>query len=422
MDQANMGVVLEGQEEQPVLPGLATAGVGAPMNGMGDPAISGIAGISGGTVKKGTLIEKFRALPKRTQLIGGVAALLLLAWLMEDEPVTVKKQIDGPKKVATAPAADKGPLTFESLSTEQKRFVEAQHNLAFDYYKNKEYDKAIFEVEKIFVLIADYKDSREIQRYARAGKQKLEAIEEERKKKEEEAALKKKIAQLVEETRERMEKKDYEQAKELFSQVLAIDPDNAQVAAWRKEIEAYEEQLRLDQQQKQVQVDINKHAWNIFKEGMDLKKAKKYHSAIGTFQKVSDIGASDPKLLPLSKKMIVECRATIRNLRDPVLSQAKEQESAGEFAKAFQLYKKATRIDPPHPAGYAGMNRIRSVLHEKAKAIYTEAILAEGFSDFVTAKKLFKECVAVAPEDDIYYERAQRKLVYYFRKDEAAQQ
>jgi pSer/pThr/pTyr-binding forkhead associated (FHA) protein/tetratricopeptide (TPR) repeat protein len=402
-------------------PASAMAALGQLPNGGDLGAVPGITGINGASSKKKTLLEKFRALPKRTQLIAGVAGFLFLMWLNEDEEPEAKKPQNGPKKVV-APTGDKGPLTFEALSLEQKRFVEAQHSLAFDYYKNKEYDKSLFEIEKIFAIIPDYKDAREIQRYAREGKRKLEAIEEERRKKEEEELLKKKIAQLVEETRERMKKKNYEQAKELFTQVLSIDPDNAEVTNWRKEIDAYEEQIRLEEQQRQVQKDINLHAWDVFKEAADLKKRGKYHSAISTFQKVLDIGASDPKLLPLTKKMIGICYSTIRRLRDPVLKEAKQQEDSGEFSKAFTLYKKATKIDPPHPTGYAGMNRIRGILHERAKVIYTEAILAESFSDFTTAKKLFNECLQVAPHDDIYYERAQRKLAHYFKKEEAPPQ
>jgi tetratricopeptide (TPR) repeat protein len=118
--------------------------------------------------------------------------------------------------------------------------------------------------------------------------------------------------------------------------------------------------------------------------------------------------------------MISQCKSLIRRLRDPVLQEAKEAETAGEFSKAFQLYRKAIRIDPPHREGYAGVNRIKGILHERAKSIYTEAILAENFSDFANAKKLFQECLQIAPNDDIYYERAQRKLAHYFKKDEGA--
>ena len=210
-----------------------------------------------------------------------------------------------------------------------------------------------------------------------------------------------------------MAKKQYEQAKELFVQILSIDPDNAQVAAWRKEIDAFEEGVQLAKQQKQIEADINKHAWEIYKGAMNLKKAGKYHKAIETFQNAIDVGPSDKKLKPAALKMIASCKAIIIGLRDPVLADAKKAEDAGDLPTAFTLYTKATHIDPPYPIGYAGIHRIKGVLHERAKAVYIEAVLAESYSDFNSARKFYQQVLTIAPIDDIYHERAERKLAHY---------
>jgi tetratricopeptide (TPR) repeat protein len=372
------------------------------------------------TKKKVGLYEKyiknFKTLPPKQKAIVAAVGLALVYFLVFDEPA--------PEPVAKTPAkpvaakTEKGPVTFESLSPDQKRFVEAQHALAFDHYRNKDYDKALYEVRKIFNFVPDYKDSKEIERYAMEGKRKLEAIEEEARKKEEEARMKAQIAQLLEETRAKMEKKQYEQATELFIQLLTLDPENEQVAKWKKEIEDYEEQKRLDAQAVAVQEEINQKAWEIFREAQGLKKNGKCHSAIELFRKIPDIGSSDKSVVIKASAGIKSCFAFIRNRREPLLQQAKGAEDAQDYSKAFKLYKQATVVDPPHRAGYAGMSRIRNVLHEKAKLIYTEAILAESYSDFAFAKKKFNEILTFAPEDDIYYERARHKLSFYFRKDE----
>ncbi|MBI2711519.1 MAG: FHA domain-containing protein [Bdellovibrio sp.] len=389
------------------------------------PGLGGIPGIGGAATgssgKKKSLIERFRALPKRTQTLVVIVLIGAFYWLSEDDnsPLPIKKKTAAVKKAtATAPSGQKGPLVFDMLTPEQKKFVELQHTTAFEHFRNRDYDKALYEIRKIFQLINDYKDAREIERYAEEGKRKMDQIEEEKKRKKEEEALKAKVAQLVEECRQRMEKKEFEQAREYFIQILGLDPDNAAVGTWRKEIEAFEEQQKLKEQQKQVEIEINKHGWALFAEATQLKKKKHYHDAIATYQKSIDIGVTDPKLAPLSKSMIAVCRKAIGHLRDPVLRHAKEAEDANEYAKAFALYKKATRIDPPHPAGYAGMNRIRKVLHEQAKVSYTEAILAESYSDFENAKKMFQETLTIAPSDDIYHERAARKLSRYIKKKE----
>jgi pSer/pThr/pTyr-binding forkhead associated (FHA) protein len=401
-------------DSQPAHANEGIAGMGAHVAGVGTGGISGIAGIAGIGAKKQTLIEKYKALPPKRKIIWTVIVLTAVYFAFFDEPPA-----SAPKPKTAVVAKDaKGPATFESLTPEQKKFVEAQHALAFDYYKNKDYDKAIFEIEKIFTLIPDYKDSREIERYAKEGKHKLEAMEEEKRKKEEEAKLKVRIAELVESTKTMMSEKRYDAAIEMFSQILALDPDNAQVAEWRKEVERYEEEKRIAEQQKAVQAQINARAWDLYKEGMGLKKEKKYRDAIDTFRKVAEIGATDKKAERQAAARIRDIQKIISDLRDPVLAEAKQSEDSQDYPKAYHLYEQATEIDPSYPAGYAGMDRIRGILHEKAKALYIEAVLAESYTDFETAKKKYLDCKTVAPKDDIYYERAERKLAGFFKPGE----
>lgn len=397
--------------------GLDLAGAGAATPGLA--GIAGIAGIGPGASSGGkkTLVERFKELPKRTQAIAAALGLMVAWWILEEEPAPPPKAKVVQKKGATAPTGPVGPMTFESLSPDKQREVEHWHALAFDYFKNRDYDKALFEVEKIFAYIPDYKDSKMLQRYAQEGKRKLEQIEEEKRKKEEEERLKAKIAQLSGEIRDKMEKKEYEQARELFPQLIAIDPENVEVAAWRKEIEQFEEDRKLKEAEKQVQSEINQRAWEVYKDALAIMKQGKFHSAITAFQKVHDIGASDDRAKRAADKKIAACRQAIRDRREPVLAEALEAEKAGDFGKAFKLYRRATVVDPPHPAGYAGIERIKGVLHDRAKVIYTEAVLAESYSDFAQAKAKYQQILTFAPEDDTYYGRAKRKLSHYFKED-----
>ena len=398
-------------------------------------SISGITGIGGDSPgKKKTLIERFKALPKRTQIIGMVAGGLFFFWLMSDDedPKKVQKKVDQKKTGKPTASASKSPtpdasgapaaggasdFVFDQLPPDKKKYVESQHDLAFNYYKNKEYDKSLFEIEKVFSIVSDYKDSREIERYAREGKRKLEAIEEENRKRQEAAALKAKIADNLAQIRNLMDKKQYAKAKELYAEVLAVDPDNAQIAIWSKEIEKYEEDQRALQQKLEVQKDINDQGWKFYRDAGALAKKSKYHDAIETYKKIEEIGVTDQKLMSAVKNQISHCKSEIKSLRDPVLKEAQESETSGDYEKSFKLYQKATVIDPPHREGYAGMNRIRGFLHEKAKAAYIEAVFAESYSDFSGAEKLYRECLKVAPPEDIYHERAKRKLSRFFKKN-----
>jgi tetratricopeptide (TPR) repeat protein len=216
-----------------------------------------------------------------------------------------------------------------------------------------------------------------------------------------------------------MLKKEYEQMSEFFTQILALDPDNASVALWRKEIEAFNEETKLKLQQKEVLAAIRKNAWAVYGQGLKIKKSGKYHTAIATFKSAIELGPNEKKVIVLAKEQIGHCRGLISRAREPVLVEAKKSEAAGDLFRAFKLYKQATQIDPPHPAGHSGMSRVKGILHDRSKLTYTEAIISESYSDFANAKKLFKECLDNSPVDDLYHERAARKLAHYYEKPES---
>jgi pSer/pThr/pTyr-binding forkhead associated (FHA) protein/tetratricopeptide (TPR) repeat protein len=402
----------------------ATGGAqpGVDLAGAAIPGLTGVPGLGGPSTGKKTLKDRFKALPKRTQGIVVVVLACVIYWAFIDDsdesPGVVMKKHGKPKASASSTPTATGPQTYDTLSPEKKRFVESEHALAFDYYKNKEYDKALFELDKIHALIPEFRDSREIERYAKEGKRKMEALEDERKKKEEEARIKAQIATLVQETSDKMSKHQYDQARELFPQVLALDPDNVQVVNWRKQIDDEEDRKKQIEQEKNVQQQINKRAQEVYAEAMAEKKAGKFHAAIGTFGKVGDTGTNDKKLVNKAKAQQKACLAAIKAKFDPVLAQAKEAEQGQEFSKAYKLYQDAIKIDPwREKEPRAGMHRIYSVLKERAKVLFTEGVLFESYSDYGNASKKFKECLEVAPETDEYHDKAARKLAHYYQKD-----
>jgi pSer/pThr/pTyr-binding forkhead associated (FHA) protein/Flp pilus assembly protein TadD len=383
--------------------------------------IPGVIGLETANQGNRSLMEKFRALPPLQRLIVTGALLAFFYWFMDDDakPKPTKKVAvkAGAMNGGPQPSAGPASVSFERLTPAQQQFVEAQHALAFDYYKNKDFDKALFEIQKIFVLITEYKDSREIERYAKEGKRKIESLEEEKRKKDEEIAFKAKIRDLEEAARAKMKSKNFEAARELFSEIMTIDPDNAAVVGWKKEIEAFEEAKKNEVQRREAQRGINAEGLKIFKQGLKQADNGKYYPAIATLKKVPEIGTSDRKLLSQAVQAIAQIKLKIQQIRDPILAQAKTAEEGGDSAGAYKLFQKATQVDPHHRAGYDGMGRIHSVLHERAKSAYTEAVIAENYSDFDNAERLYHVCLDVAPVDDIYHDRAIRKLAKFVKFD-----
>src|SRR5690606_24093558 len=125
----------------------------------------------------------------------------------------------------------------------------------------KDYNQALYEIGKIYPVLPDWEKAKELERYAQEGKKKLAAIEEERAKKEEEARLKARVAEFLGKARALMEKKKYDEAREIFPDIVAIEPDNAEVSKWQREIDDYLEEKQRIEQERLVQEEINKRGW-----------------------------------------------------------------------------------------------------------------------------------------------------------------
>jgi pSer/pThr/pTyr-binding forkhead associated (FHA) protein/tetratricopeptide (TPR) repeat protein len=396
--------------------------------------IAGIAGIAGDSAgKKKSLMEKFRALPKQRQwiIIGLVIAFGYFFFLEDDDQVQapgqkqgqVKKGAKGKKKGANGDTAEKEERMarpFSALSKEKQQFVRTQHKLAFEYFQHQDFANALAAIKPIFEYVDDFEDSREIMRYAEDGIRQMKIIAEEKAKKEAEEAKARKITELLNKARELMDKKKYTEASSVFNDIIVIDPENAQVAQWQAKIRQYEEDQKIEAQKKQVQAEINGQAWAVYKEGVALHRSGQLRKALAVFAKVKDIGAVDARPARLASEQIKSIHDEIQTQLEPILKDGKEKEDAQDFVNAMASYNKALSIEPASGEATQGFNRVKSILHERAKALYTEAVLAESYSDFATAKKKFQQCSETAPKDSVYRERAIRKLARYFKAEDMA--
>lgn len=367
-------------------------------------------------------IRNFGSLKPMQKVLVILSAALFLSWYFEDE-LGLTEPPKAPVKVVqkTADGKPAAPTDYDGLPPEKKAQIDDAIRKATDFLRLQDFDKSIYEIQsRVYPILPDYKDAKDIERYAQEGKRRKEAIEEELKRKEEEAKLKERIGELEKTTRDLMAKKQYDRAKDSFAEILSIDPENANVADWKKEIEAWTEEQDRIQKEQEVQEEINKRAWDTYNEGFELHKAGKYREAIELYKKVPDLGTNDSVLIKKSATMVKTCQDSIRELREPHLKRAKEFETNGDLASAFKEYQTATEVDPSHPDGWAGMDRIRDILTERAKILYTEAVISESYSDFKSAHAKFTDILKMAPEGSLYYQRAQRKLQSYlnFQSDE----
>jgi pSer/pThr/pTyr-binding forkhead associated (FHA) protein/tetratricopeptide (TPR) repeat protein len=408
----------------PMVPG-ESPGQDAYSNVMGVPGISG----AGSPAVKMSLLERYRTMPPRSRMIWIAFVGMLVYTLMEELP-----GLNSPppkKKAASEQVADKtkkkagddatagsGQPTFDQLKPDLQKFVESQYNLALEYFRNRDYDRSLYEVRKIFQYVADYKDARDLERYSVESKQRVQAQEDERKRKEAEQAAKARVARLVIEVEGHMARKEYVQARELFAEIVAIEPDNAQIAGWKKEIETYEEAQERDRMMRNLEQETLKKAREVIAAGNDALKQRRWFKAIETFKSVYDIEVRDQRLFDQAKAGIARAKSGIAGTRDPLLAEGHRLEQESSFIEAFRKYAQAREVDPSSVEAKKGMDRTRNVLRDRSKQLYTEAVLAESYSDFTLAKSRFEQLLQIAPPDDPYYERARRKLSRYLVKEE----
>ncbi len=383
------------------------------------PGIS-MAGMSGlpSARRKTTLKDRFNELSTIGKAMVVILAAMFVLWFLEEEP-SVQPNSGGPKRdiAAKKPGGPNVARTFEKLSPEEKNIVKKSFEAAKVHYKAFNYDQSLFEIRKIFNYVDDYVEdgdsARDLEQYSMEGKRRLDANAEDKKRKEDEENRKKRLAELETDIEALMESKDYEQAKALFSDVVALDPENAKVERWKQMIEEFYDIKRQEEINKQRQTEINDNARTILVQAQELKKEGKCLAALDKAYSIRALVVSDKKILRSTTAIVTDCKQDIETRLGPLLAEAKTAEDSGDVVVAYKQYKKATEVDPKDKRGFQGMERIRSRLHEKAKVAYTEAVIAESYSDFEMAKKKYLECLDIAPQGDIYLERAKRKLARY---------
>lgn len=385
-------------------------------NAMGAPGAAGAAldpsqipgaipGLSpDGPKKKETLLEKFRRQPPlRKVIIVAVIALVLFTLSQEEEA----------KKPAPKPTANavKGDPQFEALPPEKKQFVMNTYRMAYDLYKNKDYERARYEAQKILEIIpSGYLDTKELKAYAEKQLEIIKAEEEEKRRKAAEEALRKKIADLVAKAEELTIDGKYDEAKIVFGQILEIDPENPTVMRLRQQIEDIEAKRKAEEEARREKEFKRKMLEGTIREARELYQSGRYYDAIDKLADAPVIFAEDSKLLEQAKQIISDSKQALRDKAAPHLAEARTAMSEENFKVAREAYNKALKIDYKNSEAKKGLEKIRQILHERSKRIYTDAVIAEGVSDFKMARAKYKECLDGAMPGDIYHGRCQRKF------------
>ena len=360
----------------------------------------------------GKFLDRYRAMNTKQQVIYGAVILTAVWFLMQDDSTPPPAKLLNDQK-KTAKKEDKKPgagPTLQSLTPEQRNYIETQYQMGFDLYKNREYDKALLELSKIFGLVQDYKQAREIEEFARVGKRKLEAQEEERKRKDAEKQAQIKLKSMIEQAGFLMDKKRFKEAEALFPEIELIQPENVAVTEWRKQIMGEAERLDREREEKKRIADLHRQTWADFQEVRGLEAKKQYYDALDQLDELAERPLKDHKLIKAIQDEMKKIEDQITAERDPLLAQAKQLEQDGKLIEAYRAYQSASVVDPVDTVSAEGMKRTQGTLTARARSIYAEGVFAESYSDLDTAEKRYREVLQVVPKEDDYYAKAQKRL------------
>src|SRR5690606_28732093 len=137
-----------------------------------------------------------------------IAVGLLALWVLleVEQPAQKPKETVTTEATATPSAAEvqaqqQANDAFAKLSEEEKKFIENNYVLAKALFDQGKYNEAILELQKIFSLVPDYKNARQIEDLAKQGLAKLEELARKEQQEKERKERMVKVAELTEKAR-----------------------------------------------------------------------------------------------------------------------------------------------------------------------------------------------------------------------------
>lgn len=362
-----------------------------------------------------SLVDKFRSMPPKKQLIYGFIGIAL-AFLLLDGFETEPKPPEPKEAQAPAQASEEEKVeeAQAALSPEILEIVEASYQLANTYIQRGMYDEALQELDNnIFRYTPKYKNADQLKELALAGIQERERIEARRQKEIREAERREKVKDLVERAKVAVKERNVLVAEELFAQIAIIDPDNFDVSALKIELDAWkkeEERKAVLAAQKEAE---RKRMIDLLKPGKEAFLRQEWYNSTIRLQQFLDKDNMDEDLIEEAAQMLTKAQEELDTIVGPLLGRARSLREGQDLKGAYELYGQILTYHPANGEAMDEMREIREVLTLRSRKVYREAIIAESLSLLQDAKEKFQEVQQISPTDSEYYIKATNKLKDY---------
>lgn len=377
----------------------------------------------GAKPEKKSLVEKWKTLNQRQKIIYGSVGLLLLFLLLDETPEQApitdaqknekKSHLLTEKKKEEEKGVDKNGKPKKNLTKEQLQELEAQYQLAKELFNQGKYSETIFELQKIFALTDDFKNSKQLFDWSKEGLAKLEELEKKRQAEIERKRKQEKVKELLEKAKIEVKERNVAIAESLFSQILELDPENLDVSQLKMELEAWKKEQERIQMEKAMKEAERKRQVGLLTPAKTLFLKKEWYKATIKLEEFLRQKDMDEDLIKESTEMLSEAKKNLSTLVDPMLGKARSLKEGQDLKGAYETYTEILKTEPSNNEGLAEINDIRVILDNRAKKIYREAIISESLSLFEDAREKFQEVQQISPIDSEYYIKATEKLKNY---------
>lgn len=359
--------------------------------------------------------KKFDFEKHRIKLIAGAVLLLGVAYYFSQDD-------GGPKPAAQQAAGPQKPQdVFNKLKPEQQILVKQTYMLAKNLYMQGKYELAKAEVAKIYELVPDYEDTKDIERLANEAiiiqdqKRRQEELEAARAKTEE------KIQSVAAECKAKINPDmTTSELEGCISPVLQFNPDHPALNELRRIVAELVSQKQVkDAQKAEYQSQVAKlrglfsRAESSLKESQFLKAIKEYQVVVGS-------SLPDPgELKPQAKRQIASIQQTLKTKTDQFSQEADQLYKDQKLKDAILTLRKSLSVDPNNDDAKDKINRYTLELKKQMLQLYEEGVLEENYGNVEGnenrpgAKDKWKKIMEIDIPDGEYYGKAKIKLKKY---------
>ena len=302
----------------------------------------------------------------------------------------------------------------KKLSPEVLASVDSSYQLALELFETGKYRETIFELDKIFLKISDYKNSKVLYQASKDALRELELMKKKERELKELVEREKKVKKLLVKAENAVKERRVEFAEQLFAQIAQMDPENVDVVQLKIELEHYKKEEERKAVEKAAKEAERRRQEIAIVPGKKLYAQKKWYSAILEFENLLEKEKNmDKDIVDEVNGMLADSKNKLDEIIQPTLRKAKTLTDGKDFKGAYESYLEILRHDPGHIESLNRINSIKETLRLQSRKIYREAIISESLSLFEQAKEKFQEVQQVSPVDSEYYKKSTEKLKNY---------